>query len=242
MRLPRISASGNGNDIRQITGIQALPVVGQEFSTTRHATTNPMSQGEKSCQRPQHTGICKEDFEASGLKSICGSCKNCKTYFNVHSVHLRGSGEALQIGYVFSVTIGCMLVAMLFWKYGLPLLPSYQDIHESFKGFSQTLKAYKGEEASIKARNEARSDGHGVVIGRIWGVLRSLAYHWNSDPDWYSGSILSKIIPALRDVSLYALAILLAAYVVILEHRDDRAQFVVQGSPSVLISTASRKR
>lgn len=158
---------GTSNDIRQITGIQALPMVGKEFSTTRHATTNPMRQGEKSCQRPQDTGIRKEDFEASGLKSFCGSCKNCKTCFNVHSVHLRGSGEALQIGYVFSVTIGCMLVAMLFWKYGLPLLPSYQDIHESFKGFSQTSKAYKGEEASIKARNEARSDGHGVVMGRI---------------------------------------------------------------------------
>ena len=119
--------------------------------------------------------------------------------------------------------LGCMLVAMLFWKYGLPLLPPYQDIYESFKGFSQRLEAYKGEEASIKARNEARSDGHGVVMGRIWGVLRSLAYYWNSDPDWYSAGILSKIIPVLRDVSLYALAILLAAYVVILKNRDDRA-------------------
>lgn len=81
---------GTSNDIRQSTGIQALPMVGKEFSTTRHATTNPMRQGEKSCQRPQDTGIRKEDFEASGLKSFCGSCKNCKTYFNVHSVHVRG--------------------------------------------------------------------------------------------------------------------------------------------------------
>ena len=44
---------GTGNDIRQITGIQALPLAGKEFCTTRHATTNPMRQGEKSCQRPK---------------------------------------------------------------------------------------------------------------------------------------------------------------------------------------------
>ena len=159
--------------------------------------------------------MCKEVLEASGLKSFCGSCKNCKIYFNVQSGHLGGPGEALQTEYVFSVTIGCMIVAMLLWNYGLPLLPSYLDIHESFKGFSQTLEAYKREEANIKARNEAESDGQGGVMGMIWGLLKILAYYWNNDPDWSWGSILSKIIRALHDVSLYALAILLVAYVVI---------------------------
>ena len=206
---------GTGNDICRITGTQALPTVGKEFSTTRHATTNPTRQGESSCQQSQDTAICREVLEASGLKSFCGSCKNCKRYFNVQSGHQRGPGEALQTEHVFSVTIGCMIVAMLLWNYGLPLLPSYLDIHESFKGFSQTLEAYKGEEANIKARNEAESDGQGGVMGRIWGLLKILAYYWNNDPDWSWGSILSKIIPALHDVSLYALAILLAAYVVI---------------------------
>ena len=84
-----------------------------------------------------------------------------------------------------------------------------------FERFSQTLDAFKGEEASIKARNEAGSDGHGGIIGRIWRVLKILARYRDKDPDWYSGSTLSTIISGLRDVSLFAVAIVLAAYVMV---------------------------
>ena len=104
---------GTGNDIRRITGIEAPPTVGKDFSTIRQATTNPTKQGDKSCQQPQDTTIRKEEFEENGIKSFCGSCKNCKTYFNVPSGHLRSPGEALETGYVFSVTIGWLIVAML---------------------------------------------------------------------------------------------------------------------------------
>lgn len=52
------------------------------------------------------------------------------------------------------------------------------------------------------------------VWSRLVNILGYLTYCWDNDPAWYPGSVLSKIIPVFRDVSLYTVAIVLAVYMI----------------------------
>ena len=69
---------------------------------------------------------------------------------------------------------------------------------------------YQQEEHGI----EHKLDAAGGVWSRLVNVLGYLAYSWHNDPEWYSGSILSKIMPSFQDVSLCTAAMLLAVYMI----------------------------
>ena len=89
---------------------------------------------------------------------------------------------------------------------------------------------------------EKISDDWRSAWPKVVRLFKLFVYYWNHDPDWCAGGVLSVVVPISANVSLYSVAILLFAYMVVQKYGSSRAQLAVQGSPSVLISTANRKR
>ena len=84
-------------------------------------------------------------------------------------------------------------------------LRHYAHVQEMY----QNLGIYQQEGAGILHTVKQNLGGAWNRLCSVFGVL---AYFWVNDPDWYPGSVLSKIMPIFREVSWYAMAILLALY------------------------------
>lgn len=95
-----------------------------------------------------------------------------------------------------------IIAAVLLWNHGPLSSPSCQSNHELFRELGG---GYAGKQ-------EQGLDNRGGVWSKIISIFGILACYWDSDPDWYAGSILSHIITIFREVSLYALAISLFVY------------------------------
>ena len=116
--------------------------------------------------------------------------------------------HALVVAFVAALITG------LFCFYALILLELRYGTHEWFQGLRQNVGLYQQEGASNKNTVKQNSGGPGGVWNRLCSVFGVLAYFWVHDPDWYPGSVLSKITSIFRDVSLYTVAILLAVYMI----------------------------
>lgn len=120
------------------------------------------------------------------------------------------SGHELLSTLLDGLNTGLMatLMAFMFWIMLQTLFPD--DCHT----LDDRLKRIFPETV-IYQRKEADVDHElGGVWSRLVNILGYLTYCWDNDPAWYSGSILSKIMPIFRDVSLYTVAIVLAVYVI----------------------------
>lgn len=87
------------------------------------------------------------------------------------------------------------------------------DAREDVKRVCQEWVIHQQEEAGIEHTKEQELNGSDGVWRKLFNVLGYLAYCWENDPDWYPGSVLNKIIPIFRVVSLYTMIILLVAYI-----------------------------
>lgn len=152
------------------------------------------------------------------------------------------SGDKLSSAASHGLLLGFVttLLTAIFLLHASNFLELSHNDHEWLKRICQEMGIYQQGEA----RTEDELNASRGVWSKLVNVLGYVAYPWDNDPAWYSGSILSKIMPVFRDVSLYTAAILLAVYMISIfqTNRDKNPQLVIQGSPSVLISTASRKR
>ena len=103
-------------------------------------------------------------------------------------------------------------MAILLWITFHELFPDdYHKLDERPKKIFQETVIYKRKDTGV----DHQSDNSGGVWSRLVNILGYLTYCWDNDPAWYSGSLLSKIMPIFRVVSLYTVAIVLAVYMIL---------------------------
>lgn len=206
------------NDLRRNVRTKALPttyeyVRARKFEVIPDTPLPPVPRNAGQ-EIPSTTHTDQGRHRSRWPTSPCKMKRICQTSPNVQDCRSIPSEEVLQLGYMFFMLALYMVVAVLLWMYGPFLKLSCGFSYEWIKGFSQRCETYKQEKASIEDTKEQGLDRRGGVWGMTFSIFQIIAYYWDNDPDWYPGSILSKIVSSFRDVSIYAVAILLAAYMI----------------------------